>query len=90
MGFGLEPDPPLGTITRTPLDPTQRLLIAANFGTTPLKLSPLPDLARRATLVTSTDPNRASGEADLEEVLLLAREAIVLVVQPIDNGAARD
>ena len=68
--------------TREGDDSTGRLLAAVNFTTVPVTLGPPAGLSRRATLLTSTDPDRVSGDADLARLVLLPSEAVLLLVPP--------
>ncbi len=65
----------------------ERLLAAVNFGSSPVRLRVPAGVPTGATLVMSTDPDRAVGEADLDRFVLLASEAVLLLVPA---GAAGD
>ena len=59
-------------------------LAAVNFAEVPTRLPP--ELPRHATVLMSTDPDRASGEADLERFILLPGEAVLLLMQDGRRG----
>jgi alpha-glucosidase len=56
----------------------ERLLAVMNFATDPVPFRPLDELPRRATLVLSTDPDRADGEVDPNGFVLGPSEAVLL------------
>jgi len=56
-----------------------------NFATVPVPLRPLTELPRRATLVLSTDPDRADGDVDPNGFVLGSSEAVLLRLQEGSN-----
>ena len=60
-------------------DEGDRLLAAVNFAVVPSRLAVRRELrADRATLVLSTDPDRAEGEVDVDRLTLGPSEAVLL------------
>jgi alpha-glucosidase len=68
-------DAPAGVLAWVRDGDGQRLVVAVNFSTAPV---PLGAVGRGATLVLSSDPDRAEGEADGEALVLGPSEAVVL------------
>jgi alpha-glucosidase len=57
---------------------SDRLLAAVNFMVTPAPLDLTAELPSRATLIVSTDPDRACGDVDLNAFTLQPSEGIIL------------
>src|SRR4051812_28713050 len=57
-----------------------RIVAAVNFTAEPLTLGVPDGQPERATLVMSTDPDRAVGDADLRRFVLLPNEAVLLLM----------
>ncbi|HWT22671.1 MAG TPA: hypothetical protein VN213_04120 [Solirubrobacteraceae bacterium] len=68
----------------------ERLLAAVNFGTVPVELRLPAEMPTGATLVMSTDPDRARGEADLGRFVLLASEAVLLLMPARPRSESAD
>jgi hypothetical protein len=73
--------------------PAGRIVAAVNFTSDPMTLG-LPDgQPERATLMMSTDPDRAVGDADLRRFVLLPSEAVLLLMPVVaataDSAPAR-
>ena len=61
---------------------TERLLAAANLGAAHVLLRLWPEPPGRAVLVSSTDPDRETGEVDPDRLILLPGEVVLLRVDP--------
>jgi alpha-glucosidase len=59
-------------------DQGDRMLAAVNFADRAAALQPTSELPRKATLLISSDPERAAGELDLTALRLAPNEAVIL------------